>query len=160
MIHRVLLAVDDSPAGLAAARVAIELAVVCRAELRAVTVLVDGELEAALAGISAGRETSEALRVRRGGGQTAVLRHVVEMAYVRDVIPETMALVGEPAPAILEEAARFRPDLVVIGRSDRRVTGQPYVGSEVRHVLEFAEQPVLVVPADGSALGAGEPRRP
>jgi nucleotide-binding universal stress UspA family protein len=147
MIHRILVAVDDSPAGLAAARVAIDLAVVCRADVRAATVLLDGELEAALAGISAGRESAAALRARRGGGQTALLRHVVDLARARGIVPETVARVGEPAPCILDEARAFRPDLVVIGRSDRREAGQPYVGSEVRHVLEFAEQPVLVVPA-------------
>ena len=35
----------------------------------------------------------------------------------------------------------------MIARSQqRRRTGDPYVGSETAHVLEFAEQPVLVVP--------------
>lgn len=35
----------------------------------------------------------------------------------------------------------------MIARSQQRChTGDPYVGSETVHVLEFAEQPVLVVP--------------
>lgn len=147
MIDRILVAVDDSPAGLAAARTAMALARVCGAQVRAVTVLMDGLLEVALSGIGGHGESAEALRARRGGGQTALLRHVIELALPDGIVPETAALVGEVAPCILDEARLFRPDVIVIGRSGRRATGTPYVGSEVRHVLEFAEVPVLVVPA-------------
>ncbi len=146
MITRILLAVDDSPAGLSAARTAMSLAAVCGADVRAVTVLRDGPLEAALAEIRPGRESASALRARRGGGQTDLLRHVVELGRAAGLVPETAALLGEPAPAILDEVRVYRPDVIVIGRSDRRSAGQPYVGSEVRHVLEFSDVPVLVVP--------------
>lgn len=152
MITRILLAVDDSPAGLAAARVAVALAQVCSADVHAVTVLPDGPLEARLSGASGGTESSRALRARRGVGQTSLLRHVVELGRAHGVEPSTDALVGEPAPTILAEARAFRPDVIVIGRSDRRRAGAPYVGSEVRHVLEFAEVPVFVVPAEPRAL--------
>lgn len=147
MISKILVAVDDSPAGLAAARTASALARVCGAEVRALTVLLNGPLEVALSGIGGNIETAEALRARRGGGQTALLRHVVNLAQEDEVVPETIALIGEPAPCILDEARVYQPDVIVIGRSGRRQAGQPYVGSEVRHVLEFAEVPVLVVPA-------------
>lgn len=146
MIARILLAVDDSPAGLSAARTAIDLAVACSADVRAVTVLRDGPLETALADIRAGQESRTALQARRGGGQTVLLRHVVDMGRAAGFVPQTAALLGEPAPAILDEVRTYSPDVIVIGRSDRRSAGQPYVGSEVRHVLEFAEVPVLVVP--------------
>jgi nucleotide-binding universal stress UspA family protein len=152
MIARILLAVDDSPAGLSAARTAMNLATVCEADVRAVTVLRDGPLESALAQISPGRESAAALRARRGGGQTALLRHVVDIGRAAGLVCETAALLGEPAPAILDEMRAYEPDVIVIGRSDRRSAGQPYVGSEVRHVLEFAEVPVLVVPPP-STLG-------
>lgn len=155
MITRILLAVDDSPAGLAAVRVAVTLARECDALLRAVTVLRDGMIEDALSGRPGGSgrpESAEALRARRGGGQTALLRHVVEFGHSKKVDPETVALVGEPASCILDEARAFRPDVIVIGRSDRRQAGQPYVGTEVRQVLEFADLPVLVVPASNAAL--------
>jgi nucleotide-binding universal stress UspA family protein len=155
VITRILLAVDDSPAGLAAARVAVQLAETCRAELRAVTVLLDGLLEAELVGIGGRSESSEALRARRGGGQISLLHHVEQIGHSHHVEPETAALLGQPAPTILADARDYRPDVIVIGRSDRRRAGEPYVGSEVRHVLEFAEVPVLVVPADSTALGSG-----
>jgi nucleotide-binding universal stress UspA family protein len=147
MISRILLAVDDSPAGLAAADVAMHLAHTCQADVRAVTVLLDGPFEARLASGSTTGEAPDALRARRGGGQTALLRHVVTLGLRHHVVPQTVALVGVPAPSILAEARDYQPDVIVIGRSGGRRSGEPYVGSEVRHVLEFADQPVLVVPA-------------
>ncbi|MGA7689336.1 MAG: universal stress protein [Jiangellales bacterium] len=147
MIARILLAVDDSPAGLAATDVAMRLAQTCQADVRAVTVLLDGEFEARLASGAQTAEAPEALRARRGGGQNALLHHVITLGVRHDVVPDTVALVGAPAPCILAEARDYQPDVIVIGRSGGRRSGEPYVGSEVRHVLEFADQPVLVVPA-------------
>ena len=56
---------------------------------------------------------------------------------------------GEPAQEILQEARRWPADLVVIGRGPEPGVGGPYVGRETRIVLEYAEQPVLVVPGPG-----------
>jgi nucleotide-binding universal stress UspA family protein len=141
MIGRILLAVDDSPDGLAAARTAITLAASLAAQLRAVHVLVDGDLDRALAAVHAGN-----VRARRNLGATAVLDHVARRAAQAGVDAETVSLAGEPARCILDEARTWVADLIVMGRSDFPGTGQPYVGGEVQHVLEFAEQPVLVVP--------------
>ena len=48
--------------------------------------------------------------------------------------------------AILDAARQWNADLIVMGRSDERGPGRPYVGSQTEHVLEFTEVPVLVVP--------------
>jgi nucleotide-binding universal stress UspA family protein len=140
---RILVAVDDSPAGLAAASTAIGFA---RSQqgvvVRAVHVLVDGvlvrELERGVGAVG--------VRERRGHGTAAVLRHVADLGSRAGVAMETVAYEGEPAQCILAEAAAWPADLVVVGRSGGGSMGAPYVGSEVRHVLEFADVPVLVVP--------------
>ena len=75
-----------------------------------------------------------------------VLRYVATLADLARMPIETTQLAGEPAPAILEQARVWSADLIVIGRSGSLGVGQPYVGSQTRHVLEFAEVPVLVVP--------------
>ncbi len=139
MISRILVAVDDSPPALAAARYAVELAVGCGATVRAVTVLTDHTLTERLG-------QPEELIHRRMLGGDAVLRYVVTRAKEGGVAVETVLLDGEPAHRILEQARSWPADLVVMGRSDLRGTGQPYVGRETRHVLEFADVPVLVVP--------------
>jgi len=141
-MERILLAVEDSPAGLAAARAAVYVAASWSAQLRAVHVLVDGVLEGALEQ----RPGAVEVRGRRDAGAVAVLRHVAGLAERAGVTAETLALSGSPASCILEQARTWPADLVVIGRVGGGRLGQPYVGSEVRHVLEFATVPVLVVP--------------
>jgi nucleotide-binding universal stress UspA family protein len=74
-----------------------------------------------------------------------VLRYVAALAGRAEMPIETKQLDGEPAPAILEQARVWSAGLIVIGRSGSPGAGQPYVGSQIRHVLEFAEVPVLVV---------------
>ena len=37
--------------------------------------------------------------------------------------------------------------LVVLGRTARRGSGQPFLSVDTQQVLEFAERPVLIVPS-------------
>lgn len=141
MIERVLVAADDSPAGLEAVRWAVELAGTYAAQLRVVHVLADHEVKAAL--LAAG---PPGVGNRRHEAARSLLRHVSRLATRAGVQIETVELTGDPAPAILDQARSWRADLVVIGRGDHRGAGGPWVGKETRMVLEFAEQPVLVVP--------------
>jgi len=149
-MRRVLVAVDDSPPGLAAARLAVDLCAGWRAELRVVTVLADGGLDVALAGPSAQAEQVAAAHQRRGGGLSAVLGHVEALARTRGVPVTTATLRGGAAAQVLAETRRWRADLVVLGRSGQHSrSATPGLGSQVRHVLELTEVPVLVVPAVG-----------
>jgi nucleotide-binding universal stress UspA family protein len=148
MIGRILLGVSDSPAGLAAARAALELAVTCGASVRAVHVLSDGEIDAALVAASAearaagGAGTAE----RRLHSADAVLRHVLVRADEAGVVAEAVQRWGEPAEHLLAEARRWRADLVVIGRGEAPSPTHRPLGAEALRVLEFADVPVLVVP--------------
>ncbi|HZD67687.1 MAG TPA: universal stress protein [Actinomycetes bacterium] len=143
MITRVLVAVDDSPPSLGAARTAVELAASVGARLRAVNVLRDHVLSDALERMSGYRGVGE----RRDAAAAGVLGHVVALARASGVEVETVQLEGEPASCILAEAYAWPADLIVIAKSSQqRRAGEPYVGGETANVLEFAEQPVLVVP--------------
>ena len=123
MTHRILVAVDDSPAGLAATRVAVGLAAQLAGTLRLVHVVTDP--------------------LATGG----MLRHVEALAAAAGVEAEPVELHGEPASLILDQARTWPADLIVIGRGTDHEFGGPYVGREARMVLEFADQPVLVVPS-------------
>ena len=138
--RRVLVAVDDSPAGLGAARAAVELAAGWGAEVRAITVLRDHTLERAIGGASGDAAA------RYAAGARSVLAWAVALASSRGVQCTTVVAEGEPFRKILEEADSWGADLVVMGRSDRRGPSSPYLGSETAHVLEFSERPVLVIP--------------
>lgn len=147
MISRILLAVNDSPAALAATRVAIGLAGACHADLRAVHVLADGDLTAALAAVSAEARADgvDAMARRRDTAGEALLRHVADLGRGAGLAVDARQVWGEPASAVLAEAVSWHADLIVLGRSD--VPGpHPRLGSQALGVLEFAEQPVLVVP--------------
>jgi nucleotide-binding universal stress UspA family protein len=142
MITRILLAVDDSPAALAAARTAVELAAALGARVRAVHVLRDHVLSNALAAATGQADVGE----RRDVAASSVLDHVASLARRSGVDVERWQLEGDPARGILAQARAWRADLIVIGKSDQeRRAGEPYVGGETANVLEFAEQPVLVV---------------
>ena len=138
--QRILVAVDDSPAGLNAARAAVDLAVVHAATVRAITVVRDHALAGALGGTPASTEQ------RLAAGGRSVLAWVATLADAAHVTLEPVERDGEPFRRILDEADNWEADLVVMGRSDRRGPSSPYLGSETAHVLEFTDRPVLVVP--------------
>lgn len=129
-IRRILAAIDDSAPALAAAAYAAELARTLGAELHFVTV------------------------VEEGRDATVILHHVRSMAEHAGVTPEVSAVTDgkHPYEVLLAAATSWGADLVVMGRSDKRRTGRPYVGSQTENVLEFTEVPVLVVP-DMAARG-------
>ena len=142
MINRILLAVDDSPAALTATEVTLDLASRLGARVLAVNVVSDyllGRLHARGMGMSGIEEVRER-------AAAAVLRHVAHMAARAAVDLETQELEGDVARHVLGLARTWHADLIVIGRSGQRGPGEPYVGSQTAHVLEFAELPVLVVP--------------
>jgi len=123
MTIRALVAIDDSTPALAAAALAIELATGQPFEINFTTV-------------------SEP-----GSNADAILGHVANLAAKAGVSATlTTTDDGKPFEAILATAARWNADVIIIGRSDIRRPGQPYVGSQTEHLLEFTDIPVLVVP--------------
>ena len=142
-MKRMIVAVDDSPAAMAAVGVAIALAAQTGAQVRFVHVIGDGDLVRAL---SAGVPETQ-LQERRARSAEALLHHVLHQARDEGVEADAFTRAGEePAAVILGEVSSWGADLVVLGRSDVRGTGRPYVGVVTRHVLEFCEKPALVVP--------------
>jgi nucleotide-binding universal stress UspA family protein len=139
MISRILLAVDDSPGSLQAARLGIEMAHALGAAVRAVTVVADG----------ATGQLGGAMGTRRVHAAVTVLGFVATLAGRSELSAETVQLGGEPAAQIIDQARAWPADVIVIGRSRQPGTGQQYVGSQTREVLEFADVPVLVVPTPG-----------
>ncbi len=123
-MKRILVAVDDSPPALAAARLAIELGRAPSTKLNFVTVTeVDHDPE-------------------------VILNHIASLAADAGLTPTLTAVHdGEhPFEMLLDVARGWGADLVVMGRSDKRRPGAPYVGSQTEHLLEFTDIPVLVVP--------------
>lgn len=55
---------------------------------------------------------------------------------------------GQPLAVVLEEAERFKPDLIVMAASGRSRVARFFVGSTADRVIRQAPCPVMVVPAD------------
>jgi nucleotide-binding universal stress UspA family protein len=138
----VLLAVDDSPAALAATRAAVALCAATGARLRVVTVVGDHHITEPLSHGADG----QAVTARRERAAQAVLRHAELLSGRSGVAVETAALEGDAAPRVLDEARRWSADIIVVALVSHHGPGQPYIGGQTRHVLEFADVPVLVVP--------------
>jgi nucleotide-binding universal stress UspA family protein len=135
----ILVAVNDSPAAFAAARVAIDYARRWEARLCAVTVIEDGELGAQFAGLATAAE-------RRKSAAEAVLDHVVALGADAQVVVEGRQREGRVAAGILKEARAVDAILIVMATVDKPGHAIPSLGSHTLRVLEFAEVPVLVVP--------------
>jgi nucleotide-binding universal stress UspA family protein len=139
---RVLVAVDDAPESLRAARAAIAVAAAAKARLRAVSVIQDGIVLRALEGASQTPARAE----RRYGAATAVLRHVAELAATAQVPADTVVRDGDPGARIIAEAQTWAADLVVVGRCEALGASRPALGRVAQHVVELVDVPVLVVP--------------
>ncbi|HSP08886.1 MAG TPA: universal stress protein [Candidatus Dormibacteraeota bacterium] len=136
-VRKLLVCVDGSRASLEAARVGIELAAGWHSEVRAVYVVetsdADGLPDPALIA-----------RLRESG--RAILERIVEIGAEKGVKVVQETLEGEPFDAILGVAKTWHADMIVMGRTGRTGPGRALLGSAAERVLEFTEQPVLIVP--------------
>jgi nucleotide-binding universal stress UspA family protein len=142
-VKALLLCVDGSPASSAATHVALGIAADLPARIHALHVVEDSGLAALVDEATDGRGSSDRL-VSAG---EALLQRVRTLAAQSGVEVECEVAQGEPFERILEHARVLRPDFIVMGRTGRRGPGRALVGSEVEHVLEFTEWPLLIVPA-------------
>jgi nucleotide-binding universal stress UspA family protein len=115
MISNVVLAVEDSPGSLRAARLGIEIARACGARVRAITVVADHDL---------GRRVADGDQELRRTADS-VLAHVTALATAADVALHTVELDGEPAQRVLEQARDWPTDLIVVGRCREPGVGRP-----------------------------------
>lgn len=150
-MKRVMLCVDGSVGGMAAARLAMRLALEGAGEVLAVCATDGGEVAEAIDAL-AGRRPSgpppgepAAHRLERAAG--AMLARVEELARAAEVPMTAVLRQGRPLEVILGEAMRWEPDVVVIGRTGRRGPASTVLGSVTAQVLEFSDWPVVVVPA-------------
>lgn len=149
MPGQVLVAVEDSPIGLDTGSVAVQVASFLRARLLVLHVAASpGAPESLLTGAS-----------RRASGRAAtataigLLEHIAAMARLDGLEVQIETTAGDPGHRILDRARRWPADVIVLGRSEREGEGPHHVGTQTKHVLRFAQQPVLVVPRrDGAWL--------
>ena len=142
MTERFLVVVDDSAAALHASRVAIDLAAAVGARLTLVTIVEDHVLDAQLHAAAIPDVTG-----RRVQGAQAMAARVAAMAGHRGVLADTEVLIGHGAKQVLAAVGRCGAKLIVVAREPQLTAGGRTPPVNVEHLLEFADVPVLVVPA-------------
>jgi nucleotide-binding universal stress UspA family protein len=84
----------------------------------------------------------------------AYLRLVHELPALTGIAVETTVLMGTPVPALLEEIAARKVDLVVLTSRGRTGSARWLVGSVTQQLVRSCEVPMLVLRDQGPALAA------
>jgi nucleotide-binding universal stress UspA family protein len=144
VFSNILVAVDDSPHAQAALREAADVARAQGASLTIVTVY-SSLLPWTLAGVAA---TNQAAMDAHAAASAAAARAVIAEASAslpQGLSAQTLIVEGQPAAAILEQAARARHDLIVVGSRGRGDAASILLGSVSHNVLHHSRVPVLIV---------------
>ena len=139
--NRILIAVDDSPESMKAAKCGFELAR-CLQAVVAVLYVVNKDKEVVNADLGITREESRhvlleeandtiAQYIKMFDGRTEVFRFTPE---------------GTPEKEILQTADEWRADLIVMGTHTRSRIDRILTGSLAEHIIRHARIPVLVTP--------------
>jgi nucleotide-binding universal stress UspA family protein len=94
--------------------------------------------------------------IPRDSSNHAVLEAALEQADLMlkgaSIDSKTEIIVGNPAETIIEFANKLHPDLIVAGAKGLRHTLGILLGGVAQQIVEYAEQPVLVVRAPYKGL--------
>jgi len=154
MYKRILVAIDGSATSNLGLRHAIQLAKEQYAQLRLVNVVDEVVVE-----FETHAEMTELWNACKKSGET-LLQKARSLAAKAAIEPETKLLEIETfgqriADSIVEEAKRWRADLVVLGTHGRRGLSRVFLGSVAEGVVRISTAPVLLI----RGL-EGKPKRP
>ncbi len=151
MYKRILVPVDGSATSVAGLTQALGLARDQRAKVKLLHVIDEfGVFTTPDGGLNAGAVISA---LKRGGRQ--VLARAVRRAASRGLKPEAALvenLSGRVADIVVEQARRWRADLIVMGTHGRRGVHRALLGSDAELVVRQAPVPVLLVRSGGRAV--------
>jgi nucleotide-binding universal stress UspA family protein len=138
MFHKVLVAIDGSPASEKALAAAVDLAAHYKAELTAISVVVTPEVVGTVDEVDDLRQTAET-HFRRIG------EAAVEYARTRDVALRSVVVRGHAADAIVRYAESEGASLVVIGQHGHSRIARFFLGSTSDRVSEHCPCTVMIV---------------
>lgn len=145
---RILVPVDGSPTALKGLDAAIRLAKDGGGRLRLLHIV---EEYAAFTAPDAGVNITPILEALKAGGRKTLAK-VQQRARAAGVKADAALLEnfgGRVADLIVEQAKRWKADLIVMGTHGRRGVQRVLVGSDADLVVRYSPVPVLLVPARG-----------
>ena len=156
MYQRILVPVDGSATSTRGLKEAIRLARLTRARLRLVHVV--DEISFATGMEGATMLAGETMQWLREGGELLLkkARARVEKAGLRVDSVLCDSLAGRVCDHVVEQAAAWHAELIVLGTHGRRGVGRLLLGSDAEMIVRLAAVPVLLVRASDSASGAAK----
>ena len=167
MFKRILAAVDGSPASNAGLKSAIALAADQKATLLVLHVINDPALAIAFEGEYIPADYADNLRKSWKANGRKVLAKAEALTRASNVEFKPLLIdagIGSVAGAILQQAHKLKPDIIVLGTHGRRGLRRVLMGSDAENVVREARVPVLLVRKEavsgvGAAAGRGEVKR-
>lgn len=151
MYQRILVPVDGSPTSTRGLKEAIKLARLTGARLRLVHVVDELALASGLE--AATMMTGEMVQLLREGGERLLARARAS-AEKAGVTADTVlgdSLAGRICDQVIDQARKWRADLIVLGTHGRRGLGRMLLGSDAEMIVRLASVPVLLVRAKPAA---------
>jgi universal stress protein A len=148
-MQTLLVATDFSDASAPATAYAIALARALKARLYILHVVPEEDVRiiTAMRAYLQSEVTPETLVATLHTEAAKRLATLVEEARATDVVHEHLSVTGDPAAAIMREAAARQVQLIILGTHGRRGVTRFLLGSVAERVLREAPCAVLVVPA-------------
>jgi universal stress protein A len=148
-MQTLLVATDFSDASAPATAYAIALARALKAPLSLLHVVPEEDVRiiTAVRPYLQSEVTPEALVTTLCTEATKRLAALVGEAHATDLVHEQLIVTGDPAAAIMREAAAKQVQLIILGTHGRRGVTRFLMGSVAERVLREAPCAVLVVPA-------------
>ncbi len=139
-IKRILLATDGSRSAISATKYAVSMARLFKAKMRAVFVEGGAEAQGEIA-----KTVDESLK-GNGNGRPGYHGLIVAGMYAikNGISCEEIVEKGNVARRIIESAHEFKPDIIVIGNSEKSGIRRT-LGSVVDAVIKGTDVPVLVI---------------
>lgn len=150
MYQRILVPIDGSPTSERGLKEAVRLAKEQRARLCLIHVI-DQSVMPTLP--SSGLYVRTVLEAMRRSGEI-VLQHAMNAVKAEGVDADSRMVenfMGRVAEAIVDEAGKWRADLIVMGTHGRRGVSHLFLGSDAEMVVRMSDVPVLLVRASASA---------
>lgn len=156
MYKRILVPVDGSATAARGLQEAIKLAKLTGAKLRLMHVV--DQISFALGMESAAMVTGDMMQSLREGG-VALLKKTATRVEKAGVGVDTVlcdGLAGRVCDHVIEQAAAWKAELIVLGTHGRRGFSRLLMGSDAELIVRHATVPVLLVrPKDEAAAPAG-----
>jgi len=141
--NKIVIAVDDSPHAINAAKRGLELAQQLQSAVGFVFV-VDIDIETINGELFINRQNSMVILMKEA---EANIKKIAEK-YTKDLNIEYFTMEGTPQKEIISKAIKWNADIIIVGTHGRTGLEHLLLGSVAEYIVRHSPIPVMVVPLD------------